>query len=323
MMVTPGYTVARFSSRDLPKEGRGRALEELHERGLLGFRFSPHGEALSRVDFTNRSMPGLRIVVGAYAGVHREPMPDKESNFFLCLTLSGTSLVRRRDREIVLTGGDAVLMSTRDAPFTITSRALVRIAGVRMPRSALASLLPGIDDAVMRRIPGDATALGLLRKYLGVVVDDDILSDPVSQRVVAGHLYDLAAMALASEGASRKLAETTTVRAVRLAAVKAYVLANLQDAELGVAKVAACNSMSERYLHKLFESEGLTYSEFVLGQRLARAYSLLSNPLYFRSRISAIAFELGFNDLSYFSRTFRRRYGATPSDVRARACASQ
>ncbi|RVC16943.1 AraC family transcriptional regulator, partial [Mesorhizobium sp. M7A.F.Ca.AU.002.02.1.1] len=27
----------------------------------------------------------------------------------------------------------------------------------------------------------------------------------------------------------------------------------------------------------------------------------------------------GFNDLSYFNRAFRRRYGATPSDVRAAA----
>jgi hypothetical protein len=87
-----------------------------------------------------------------------------------------------------------------------------------MPRSALASLLPGIDDAMMRRIPGEATALRLLWKYLGVVVDDDILSAPLSQRVVIGHLYDLIAMALGSEGARQNLVETTTVRAARLAA---------------------------------------------------------------------------------------------------------
>src|SRR6476661_2039938 len=100
MMVTPVYTVARFSSRDLPKEGRGRAIEELHERGLLGFRFSPYGGVLSTVDFTNRSMPALRIVTGTYAGVSREPTPDKESHLYFTLTLGGTSLVRRRDREV-------------------------------------------------------------------------------------------------------------------------------------------------------------------------------------------------------------------------------
>jgi AraC-like DNA-binding protein len=32
--------------------------------------------------------------------------------------------------------------------------------------------------------------------------------------------------------------------------------------------------------------------------------------------ITAIAFDAGFGDLSYFNRTFRRRYGATPSDIR-------
>jgi len=33
--------------------------------------------------------------------------------------------------------------------------------------------------------------------------------------------------------------------------------------------------------------------------------------------VSSVAFEAGFGDLSYFNRAFRRRYGATPSDVRA------
>jgi AraC-like DNA-binding protein len=33
--------------------------------------------------------------------------------------------------------------------------------------------------------------------------------------------------------------------------------------------------------------------------------------------IAWIAFESGFGDLSYFNRTFKRCYGARPSDVRA------
>ena len=34
--------------------------------------------------------------------------------------------------------------------------------------------------------------------------------------------------------------------------------------------------------------------------------------------ISSIAHEVGFGDLSYFNRTFRRHYNAAPSDVRGR-----
>ena len=34
--------------------------------------------------------------------------------------------------------------------------------------------------------------------------------------------------------------------------------------------------------------------------------------------ISSIAYDVGFGDLSYFNRAFRRRYDATPSDIRNR-----
>jgi AraC-like DNA-binding protein len=96
-----------------------------------------------------------------------------------------------------------------------------------------------------------------------------------------------------------------------------------------VCPIVSARDLEPRYLRSgsgpwywIVGNEALDYySEFVLGQRLARAYGLLRNPLYFHCKISVIAFELGFNDLSYFNRTFRRRYGATPSDVRARGCA--
>ena len=35
--------------------------------------------------------------------------------------------------------------------------------------------------------------------------------------------------------------------------------------------------------------------------------------------IGAIAFDAGFADLSHFNRSFRRRFGGTPSEVRAQA----
>jgi AraC-like DNA-binding protein len=35
--------------------------------------------------------------------------------------------------------------------------------------------------------------------------------------------------------------------------------------------------------------------------------------------ISAIAYDAGFGDVSYFNRTFRRPYGVTPSEVREAA----
>ncbi|MEI9925860.1 MAG: helix-turn-helix transcriptional regulator [Bradyrhizobium sp.] len=64
---------------------------------------------------------------------------------------------------------------------------------------------------------------------------------------------------------------------------------------------------------------GTTFTDFVLGGRLARAHRMLLDPHCLDRSISAVAYEAGFGDLSYFNRTFRRRYGATPSDIRRTA----
>ena len=43
---------------------------------------------------------------------------------------------------------------------------------------------------------------------------------------------------------------------------------------------------------------------------------MLLDPDNRAQSISAIALKCGFNDISYFNRVFRRRYGCTPSDLR-------
>ena len=73
----------------------------------------------------------------------------------------------------------------------------------------------------------------------------------------------------------------------------------------------------------LFQGDETTFTDFVLNQRLARAHKLLVAARFDASPISAIAFEAGFDDLSYFNRCFRRRYEATPSDIRAAARRAQ
>ena len=68
----------------------------------------------------------------------------------------------------------------------------------------------------------------------------------------------------------------------------------------------------------LFEAEATTFTDYVLEQRLARAYRLLTDR-HGGEKITAVAYDVGFADLSYFYRAFRRRFGATPSDIRAQA----
>jgi AraC-like DNA-binding protein len=67
------------------------------------------------------------------------------------------------------------------------------------------------------------------------------------------------------------------------------------------------------------KTTGRSFTHHLLERRLENAAALLRDPRWRERRIADVAAEAGFTDLSHFSRAFRRRYGATPSDVRAAA----
>src|SRR5262249_27705127 len=114
----------------------------------------------------------------------------------------------------------------------------------------------------------------------------------------------------------RAIAEGRGIAAARLRAIMSDICAHLGDGDLSVGEVAQRQRVSPRYVHKLFENEGFTFSSFLRDQRLVRAHRLLSDTRLADRTIGAIAFDAGFGYLSYFNRTFRRRYGAPPGEVR-------
>ena len=97
------------------------------------------------------------------------------------------------------------------------------------------------------------------------------------------------------------------------------VVKNLGRRELSITSVALRHRVTPRYIQKLFESEGTTFTEYVLEQRLIEADRILSDPRFADRTISDVAYKVGFGDLSYFSRVFRRRFTMTPSDAREQA----
>jgi AraC-like DNA-binding protein len=108
-------------------------------------------------------------------------------------------------------------------------------------------------------------------------------------------------------------------RAARTHAIKLDIVANLVRRDLSPATVAARVGISPRYARQLLAEAGTSFSEFVLMGRLTLAYRLLCDPRQAAKPISAVALDCGFGDLSYFNKSFRQRYGETPSDVRKTA----
>jgi len=102
----------------------------------------------------------------------------------------------------------------------------------------------------------------------------------------------------------------------RLRLIQTEVLDRLHDSNLTIASIARPIGLSPKQVQRLFERSGMTFTEFVLEQRLLSARRLLSSPNGRHGKIGAVAYSVGFGDLSYFNRTFRGRFGVTPSEWR-------
>ena len=139
------------------------------------------------------------------------------------------------------------------------------------------------------------------------------LHTPEIRRLAVTHIHELISLATVSATRdSLAIAEGRGIRAARLRAIMTDISANLSDCDLTAAAVARRQRVTPRYVHKLFESEGLSFSAFVLEQRLSRAHRILSEPRLSDRTIGSVAFDVGFGDLSYFNRVFRRRDSCDP-----------
>ena len=171
----------------------------------------------------------------------------------------------------------------------------------------------------MRRIPGDVPALRFLTDYAGQAWERQTTSCRELQNVVVNHLYDLIAIVFGATREAEELAQGRGLRAARLKAIKDDIAKNLAQCDLSLTALAARHGLAPRLVQRLFEAEGTSFTDYVLTQRLARAHRLLSDSCRAEEKISTIAWDSGFGDLSYFNQAFRKRYGVTPSDVRAQA----
>ena len=96
--------------------------------------------------------------------------------------------------------------------------------------------------------------------------------------------------------------------------VKNYIYHHYGEKERGPEKLAALVYLSPGYLSAIFKEEtGVTLNRFVREVRMNKAKELLENT---NKKISQIAKEVGFSNSSYFCRSFREFFGASPESCR-------
>ncbi len=322
-MTSPANDVAvsRFSLEDFAEQDRMAAWRDLYGRLVLKADLAPLPDHSLHADVTVRMLPGLSITSASMSAFRYERGAEQlaDGNDGLVLVMgSHDAMMVQRGCEVTWRAGDALLVSSAD-PVAMVCPAPAKILCLHVPRPALAPLVSSVDSSVMQPIARSTEALKLLVSYVGALQDDYALATPQLQHHVASHVHDLIAVALGATRDAAAVADGRGVLAARLRAIKADIIDHLNHGNLTVAAVARRHGVTPRQVQRMFEGDGTTFSQFVLGRRLARAHRLLVNPRYADRPVSAVAFEVGFGDVSYFNRTFRRQYGAPPSDVRESA----
>ena len=278
--------------------------------GRDGIRVEPSPHVPLRIDATMMKLPGLGLLSGHRSAL-RSDFADGSDR--LIFSLGSAALAKQFGHEVLLDPGDAIALSGSELGSLTTSRS-GPIATLEFPQGALMRRLKDVGRSCGRRIPGRSPLLQLLRSYLNALQAGG--GALALQPVAVAHIHDLAALALGGNREAEELAKGRGVRAARLQAIKTGLLGDLHRA-VSLSDVAARHRVSPRYVRMLFESEGTSFTEFIRAERLERALARLLDPRFDHFRISEIAYEVGFNDLSYFNRAFRRRFGRSPGEARA------
>lgn len=319
MQDLPSLRRFRISTQDFPEGKRLDTWREVYGRGIANVDIAPIGEAPFRADVTFNLLPNLGIAAGSRSPGHytvtREQAGRGRDVVVISILRSGAASATQFGNELIAGTGSASVLSS-DAPSVSTLQSSGSFVTLAMSRPAIAALVPNYASALGRPIPRDNPALRLLTRYLDIVQGSDETPGPELAHSVSLHIFDLAGLALGARGDGADLARQRGVKAARFEAIRSDILAKLGDSDLSAEGLAAHHCISARYVRKLFEEDGSSFSSFVLAERLTRVRRMLVDRRYAHLNIAQIAHESGFGDVSYFNRAFRRQFGATPSDVR-------
>jgi AraC-like DNA-binding protein len=300
---------------------RAELAREVFGRQILRLDVEPIPGQDLHIDLKLWNLPGLKLISGATGGVvtprTKSLLSDGNDDVFITFLRSGRMGITHRGEQTLLIDGDSHVVSNGDCAVHTHFGSISR--GVLVPRRAIADLVPDLDSRTGRVLSRQTPGLQLLRSH--VAAFDESCATPSAEitQTFVRHVHDLVALVLGASRDGHNQIARRGLRAARLDAVKGHIARNLTAGDLSIDAVAASQGLTRRRLQRLFETEGTTFSAFVLQGRLGLAHTMLSDGWLIHTPISDVAYECGFSDISHFNHAFRRAYGATPSDIRMQA----
>jgi AraC-like DNA-binding protein len=307
----------RFSTRELPERMRIPLWRENFGRSIVHVDIEPLSDVPFQAEATLQAIRGLRTLALTGSSMRfkrsQTSVVDGDDSIGIIVCSPGRSQLSQRGQEIELRAGDAIAI-LHSEPATVTYVEGLQF-GLAVPRDVLTQRLTNVDSLTMRPISHRTEALRLLMTYLKSAFKESALAAPKLRDTVVTHIHDLVALAV-GECAPLGESSASAVVAARHSAVLDHIATHFQDPGLNLEMVARCQGISPRYLQRLMTSSGSSFTERVNELRLQRAFELLTEPHTSTQRISDIALEVGFSDVSHFNRLFRARFGNSPRGVR-------
>jgi AraC-like DNA-binding protein len=236
-----------------------------------------------------------------------------------CLAFNrGGSRIRfsQHGNEALIGPGDAVL-TTNGEPGLAEMEAENEWVGVALSRNRLRSTVAGAEDMLALTLDGRQPAARVLHRYLDSVLD---LTEHEVNQTLEDHIgtavADLVGLTLAAGRDAAEVGRARGLRAARMQEIFAAIKSQFADPALSSEKLGNSLGLSRRYVNDLLFETGATFVERVLELRLQKARAMLADNRNDRLKVSEIAYACGFNEVSYFNRCFRRRFGASPTTYR-------
>jgi AraC-like DNA-binding protein len=300
--VTVLFDTAALSARERP-EPWARA----HERIFfpIGVRLTTEQPCAGRIDAHQIGPVGAYRVTSDASVVKRSArgiVAFDPEQFLVATSLRGTNRIEQADRATTFAAGE---LSSWDSshPFAVTHADPFDLLLIVVPRA----LLGPRRDAICRHTaqPLDGTLAGPFFRSVWSTLEDG-----------AAAANDDVADALVALVRSLHARAEPRVPAL-LPQIKAFIDARLGDPRLGPDAIARAHFISTRYLHRIFEREGVSVSEWVRTRRLEACRRDLLDPGLAHESISTIARRWALANPAHFSRAFRAAYGCTPTELRS------
>ena len=232
--------------------------------------------------------------------------------FLVHLQLEGVSVNKQDGNTAILRPGDFTVCDSA-RPYSVEFDRDISMLVIRIDQSEFSFRLPHFKQTGVK-VSGSsgvgALASNMMQEFWKLPTAS---MDLAVQNQLSKNLLDV----LSTCYLDMTTVSKETIRDTRLNTILSFIRMNLGNENLTPTAVAKATNISVGYLHKLFKENDTTVNNWIIEQRLLMAKNILKANNKFEPirSITEVAFQVGFKDVSHFSKRFKNRFDVTPREM--------